>query len=73
MRFTCACALTLALTAWCSSVAWAGDIYVDNTNPGAKDTNSGTQSAPLQTIQAGITAAQPGDKVIVEGGPYTGK
>jgi parallel beta-helix repeat protein len=70
MRFT-TCALAIVLAGSCSSVAWARDIYVDNTNPGAKDTNSGTQSAPLQTIQAGITAAQPGDRVIVEGGPYT--
>lgn len=34
------------------------------------DTNSGTESAPLATIQAGVDRAGPGDKVYVHPGEY---
>lgn len=38
--------------------------------PGGLDTNVGTLAAPLQTIQAAATVAQPGDTVMIEGGTY---
>jgi len=37
---------------------------------GGLDTNAGTLAAPLQTIQAAATVAQPGDVVMIEGGTY---
>lgn len=38
--------------------------------PGGLDTNAGTLAAPLETIQAAATVAQPGDAVMIEGGTY---
>ncbi|HEY2585578.1 MAG TPA: right-handed parallel beta-helix repeat-containing protein [Tepidisphaeraceae bacterium] len=38
--------------------------------PSGLDTNAGTITAPLQTIQAAANLAQPGDTVMIRGGTY---
>jgi hypothetical protein len=38
--------------------------------PGGDDTNPGSQSAPLRTIQRGAELAQPGDTITVHAGVY---
>lgn len=38
--------------------------------PNGLDSNAGTLIAPLQSIQAAASAAQPGDTVMIEGGTY---
>jgi hypothetical protein len=41
--------------------------YADQNNAGASDSNSGTEAAPFKTIQKGVSAAQPGDMVLIKG------
>lgn len=59
-------ALVLVLS---SSLASASTWHVATTG---NDTNGGTDTAPFQTIQRAVTAAQPGDTVIVHAGTYAG-
>jgi parallel beta-helix repeat protein len=46
--------------------------YVDGPNPGASDTNPGTEAAPWKTLARAGTAAElkPGDTVLVKSGVY---
>jgi hypothetical protein len=39
-------------------------------SPGGSDSNPGTKTAPWQTIEKAVTAAQPGDTVVFEAGTY---
>ena len=43
---------------------------VDNTAPGAADTNPGTEEEPFKTVQHAADAAKPGDTVYVMAGKY---
>jgi hypothetical protein len=54
-----------------SCAAGARDIYVDNQNANANDSNAGTATAPLRTLTAGVAQANPGDVVIVKAGRYS--
>src|SRR6188472_3226409 len=49
-----------------SCAAGARDIYVDNQNASANDSNAGTATAPLRTLTAGVALANAGDVVIVK-------
>ncbi|MCX7917504.1 MAG: DUF1565 domain-containing protein, partial [bacterium] len=44
--------------------------YVDNKNPKANDTNSGTKELPFLTISKGVSILQPGDTLIIKEGIY---
>jgi len=48
----------------------AKTIVVNHQMAGAKDTNPGTFSQPLKTIQAGANLAQAGDTILVKAGIY---
>ena len=48
----------------------AKTIVVNNRMAGSKDTNPGTFSQPLKTIQAGANLAQAGDTILVKAGIY---
>lgn len=48
----------------------ARTIFVDIGHPGASDVNAGTESEPLQTIQAAANLAKPGDTVYIKAGSY---
>jgi len=64
--------LVFSICALLSSVASiARDIVVDTGSPSANDANSGTDSAPLKTLKAGLALAMPGDTVIVKPGRYS--
>ncbi len=52
------------------SVVNAKTIVVNNQMAGANDTNPGTFSQPLKTIQAGANLAQAGDTILVKAGIY---
>ena len=45
----------------------AADIYV---SPSGRDSNPGTESAPLATVQAAVNRLQPGDTCLVHAGVY---
>ena len=60
---------TLLLFAAAAPMCAAATYYV---SPSGSDSNPGTQSAPVQTIQTGINLTANGDTVIVEDGTYTG-
>jgi parallel beta-helix repeat protein len=47
--------------------AHAADIYV---SPAGADSNDGSSATPKQTIQAAVSIANPGDRVIVGAGTY---
>jgi hypothetical protein len=52
-------------------VAFAGDLHVAATFPGASDAHDGTTpERPLRTIGAGVARAMPGDTVWVHSGTY---
>ena len=53
-----------------SSSARAANYYVDKSNSRASDSNHGTESAPLKTIQRGVSIAVSGDTVYVKAGTY---
>ena len=61
--------LFLILTAIFSALN-AKTIVVNNRMAGAKDTNPGTFTQPLKTIQAGANLAQAGDTILVKAGIY---
>ena len=48
----------------------AGTIVVNNQMDGANDSNPGTYSLPLRTIQAAANLAQAGDTILVKAGIY---
>jgi hypothetical protein len=50
--------------------AWATEWVVDQTHRGASDQNTGTAQAPFKTISKGVSAARPGDTVLVKAGIY---
>ena len=62
----CVTALVLVLS---SALASASTWHVATTG---NDANSGADSSPFSTIQRAVTAAQPGDTVIVHPGTYLG-
>ena len=59
----------LIITGIFSSLS-AKTIVVNNQMAGAKDTNPGTITQPLKTIQAGANLAQAGDTILVKAGIY---
>jgi len=44
--------------------------YVDNMNPGAADSNSGTSELPFLTINRAAEVLQPGERVVIMTGVY---
>lgn len=51
------------------SPALAGRLlYVDQSHPQANDSNAGTETLPLKTIDRALTLVQPGDTVYLKGG-----
>ncbi len=52
------------------SQAEDGIYYVDQSNPNASDSNTGTESSPFFTIQHAADIARPNDIVIVKAGDY---
>ncbi len=56
-------------------ISWVGDaqaaLYVvDQTAPGAADTNPGTEEQPFLTVQHAANSARPGDTIFVMAGEY---
>jgi len=45
-------------------------LVVAQQNPLASDNNPGTETRPLQSINAAVERAQPGDKIVVHEGIY---
>jgi len=59
--------ITLAIILALAVAAHAAEFHVA---PGGKDSNPGTQAAPLRTIQRAADLAQPGDVITVHEGVY---
>ncbi len=53
------------------SFASAADYYVDQNNPQASDSNSGTEALPWQTLTKAANTVVAGDTVYVKAGRYT--
>ena len=68
-RFAVPAIVLISLLIQCP-VASAANIIVSRDDANASDTNTGTRKWPLKTIAAGLSAAFPGDKVIVLAGDY---
>ena len=54
----------------CAATLSAADYYVDANNPAARDSNSGTLSAPWRTVSHAVETAAAGDTVYVRAGVY---
>ena len=59
-----------ALTPWTDDTLYTRSYIVDQSHPSANDTNQGTSSAPLRTIQAALDRVQPSEEIVVASGLY---
>jgi hypothetical protein len=62
--------LCVGLWAGQAATARAATFVVDQSAPGAADTNPGTEARPFKTVQRAANAAGPGDMVFVMAGRY---
>jgi hypothetical protein len=55
---------------WERPLQFTKTYYVDNRNPGAADSNPGTQALPFLTINKAAQVLQPGERVVISAGIY---
>lgn len=55
---------------WEKKTSYTKVYYVDQSNPNASDSNSGTEQQPFKTINAAAQRLKPGEKVIIGAGIY---
>lgn len=60
----------LAVTVALAATVAGGTYYVDQGNPLAADTNSGTEALPWKTLAKAVAGRSPGDTVIFKRGIY---
>jgi len=72
VRMCCSFTVVLSVCAICSSSLAATTYWVDNTSPGAADTNPGTEAQPWLTLGRAAKAPElrPGDTVLIRSGVY---
>ncbi len=60
----------LALAGGAAGKSHAATFVVDQSAPGAADTNSGTEEKPFRTVQHAADLVKPGDTILVMAGKY---